>query len=99
MEMKEAQEHTRNVGKGLKQWDAFQRVTDLLEEAGEVAAEVKAINGMKQRKGSREALALELADTLYSIMAIANYYDIDLESVFKAKVDKYTQRFSKEATK
>lgn len=95
MQISEAQEHARKVGKGLKQWDAFQRATDLLEEAGEVAAEIKALAGMKERPGRKEDLAAELADTLYSVLAIANYYEIDLESVFKDKVDKYTLRFSK----
>ena len=78
-------------------WNPFIIVTDLLEEAGEVAAAVKGLEGYKppDKPKTRGMLAAELSDLLYSIFALAEYYEIDLENAFTKTISNYLERFTK----
>ena len=78
-------------------WTPFVMVTDLLEEAGEVAAVVKGIEGFKppDKLKTREMLATELSDLLYIIFVLAEHYGIDLEESFLQTVNDYILRFIK----
>ena len=73
-------------GKG---WTPFVMVTDLLEEAGEVAATVKGLEGFKppEKPKTKEMLATELSDLLYIIFVLAEQYDIELEDAFLQTVN------------
>ena len=68
-------------GKG---WTPFIMVTDLLEEAGEVASVVKGLEGFKppEKQKTKEMLAAELSDLLYIIFVLAEHYGIELEEAF-----------------
>jgi len=79
-------------GKG---WTPFVMVTDLLEEAGEVAAVVKGLEGFKppEKPKTKEMLATELSDMLYMIFVLAQHYDIELEDTFLETVNNYMLRF------
>jgi NTP pyrophosphatase (non-canonical NTP hydrolase) len=81
-------------GKG---WTPFVMVTDLLEEAGEVASVVKGLEGYKppEKPKTKEMLATELSDMLYIIFVLAEHYDINLEEVFIQTVNDYLLRFIK----
>ena len=46
----------------------------------------------KKRAPDNANLGLELADVLFSLVCIANYYHIDLDVAFKEVLDKYTKR-------
>lgn len=65
-------------------WTPFTMVTDLLEEAGEVAAAIKGLEKFKayEKPKTKEMLATELSDVLYIIFIVAEHYGIDLEEVF-----------------
>jgi len=78
-------------------WDPFVLISDILEEAGEVAAVVKGLEGYKppDKPKTRDMLASELSDLLYSIFALAEYYEIDLDSSFIKIVNSYEERFVK----
>ena len=73
-------------GKG---WTPFVMVTDLLEEAGEVAATVKGLEGFKppEKPKTKEMLATELSDLLYIIFVLAEQYGIELEDAFLQTVN------------
>jgi len=73
-------------GKG---WTPFVMVTDLLEEAGEVAAVVKGLEGFKppEKPKTKEMLATELSDLLYMVFVLAEHYGINLEEVFLQTVN------------
>ena len=75
-------------GKG---WTPFVMVTDLLEEAGEVAAAIKGLEGFKppEQPKTKEMLATELSDFLYMILVLAENYGIELEEVFMQTVNDY----------
>ena len=70
-------------------------VTDLLEEAGEVASVVKGLEGFKppDKPKTKEMLATELSDLLYIIFVIAEHYGISLEESFLETVNDYMLRF------
>jgi len=72
-------------------------ITDLLEEAGEVAAVVKGLEGFKppEKSKTKEMLATELSDLLYTIFVLAEHYGIELEEAFLQTVNDYTLRFIK----
>jgi NTP pyrophosphatase (non-canonical NTP hydrolase) len=81
-------------GKG---WTPFVMITDLLEEAGEVAAVVKGLEGFKPPKKpkTKEMLATELSDLLYIIFVLAEHYGVELEETFLQTVNDYMLRFIK----
>ena len=76
-------------------WTPFVMVTDLLEEAGEVASVVKGLEGFKppEKQKTREMLATELSDLLYIVFVLAEYYGVQLEDVFLQTVNDYVLRF------
>ena len=78
-------------------WTPFVMVTDLLEEAGEVAAVVKGLEGFKppEKPKTKEMLATELSDLLYIIFILAEHYGINLEESFLQTVNEYMLRFIK----
>ena len=78
-------------------WTPFVMVTDLLEEAGEVAAVVKGLEGFKppENPKTKEMLATELSDLLYIIFVLAEHYGINLEESFLQTVNEYMLRFMK----
>ena len=67
-----------------KGWTPFVMVTDLLEEAGEVASVVKGLEGFKppDKPKTKEMMATELSDLLYIIFVLAEHYGIELEEAF-----------------
>ena len=69
--------------------------TDLLEEAGEVAAVVKGLEGCKppEKPKTKEMLATELSDLLYMTFVLAEHYGINLEEIFLQTVNEYILRF------
>ena len=81
-------------GKG---WTPFVIVADLLEEAGEVAAVVKGLEGYKppEKPKTKEMLAMELSDMLYIIFVLAEHYGISLEEAFLQTMNDYVLRFIK----
>lgn len=78
-----------------KSWSPFVMVTSLLEEAGEVAAVVKDLEGFNPPKKpkTKEMLATELSGLLYIIFILAEHYGIELEEAFLQTVNDYVLRF------
>ena len=76
-------------------WDPFVIVTDLLEEAGEVAAVVKGLEGFKppEKPKTKEMPAKELTDLLYGVFVLAEHYGVNLEETFLEHVNDYLLRF------
>jgi len=75
--------------------DPFVMVTDILEEAGEVASVVKGLEGFKptEKPKERETPAEELSDLLYGIFVLAEHYGVNLEETFLQHVNDYLLRF------
>lgn len=73
----------------------------LTEEVGELAREINHLYGEKPKKaGEPEGdLALEMADILFIIIAMANSLNIDLEDAFARMMEKYRLRDSNRWTR
>ena len=77
-------------------WPPLSMVCAIMEELGEVAREINANEGYKPKKLKTEVsnLGEELADLLFSIICIANYYKINLGKEFNSIIKKYSRRDS-----
>ncbi len=75
-------------------WPPLANLARLVEEVGELARELNHRYGSKPKKpDEHEAdLALELADILFVLIALANEQHIDLEAAFEQVLAKYRAR-------
>lgn len=69
--------------------DPLALVTDLLQEAGEVAAAVKGSESSTpvEKQKSKTMLAKELDDLLYCVFVLAEHYGLSLEESFLEHVN------------
>lgn len=75
-------------------WPPLANLARLIEEVGELARELNHRYGAKPKKpGETETdLALELADILFVVIALANEQEIDLDEAFGRVLAKYEAR-------
>ncbi len=75
-------------------WTPLAMLGAITEELGEVAREINAIEGFKPKKYDEvnNKLGEELADLLFSIICMANHYNINLNSCLNKVILKYTTR-------
>lgn len=75
-------------------WPPLTNLARLVEEVGELARELNHRYGHKTKKPGEpeQDLALELADILFVLIAIANEQRIDLEDAFRRVLAKYDIR-------
>ncbi|MBW3553588.1 MAG: nucleotide pyrophosphohydrolase [Gemmatimonadetes bacterium] len=75
-------------------WPPLANLARLVEEVGELARELNHRHGSKpKKKEEAEAdLALEIADVLFVLVALANEQGIDLEDAFARVLEKYRLR-------
>lgn len=77
-------------------WPPLANLARLVEEVGELAREVNHRYGAKPKKPDEPEtdLALELADILFVLIALANEQGIDLQDAFERVLEKYRVRDS-----
>jgi NTP pyrophosphatase (non-canonical NTP hydrolase) len=75
-------------------WPPLTNLARLVEEVGELARELNHRFGHKTKKPGEpeQDLALELADIMFVLIAIANEQRIDLEEAFTRVLAKYDDR-------
>lgn len=72
------------------------RLLDSMSELGEVAKEIlRMSNYGKQPLAYKDSLQSELWDVFYTLIAMANIYDIDLEHALDVVLKKYEKRLLK----
>lgn len=72
------------------------RVLDLTSEIGEIAKEIlKMTSYGKKKLEYREEMKGELGDALYSLITVANYFNINLEEALNMILEKYNKRLTK----
>ena len=78
-------------------WPPLAMLSALIEEVGELAKEINHLEGYKPKRNKNEDVQIgeELADVLYALVCIANYYKIDLSDELYNVINKYTTRDSK----
>ena len=75
------------------------RFRELLAEqvpAGEVAKEINHLEGYKPKKpdGVPSSIGEELADVIFAIICVSNYYKIDINKELTLTIEKYSKRDS-----
>lgn len=96
MEIKHAQRAVDAYVSQFKEgyWPPLSNLARLIEEVGELARELNHRYGHKPKKADEpeQDLAIELADIMFVIIAIANEQKIDLDEAFQRVLDKYQVR-------
>ena len=82
-------------------WPPLTNLARLIEEVGELAREMNHLFGNKPKRADEptQDLAIELADILFVLLAIANEQEIDLEEALSRVLEKYRLRDSGRWTK
>lgn len=95
--MKELQEIVRQFCKKNNLESSVEhRVLDTMSELGEVAKEILIMSNYGRTPIKyREELKAELGDVLYSLITIANTFNIDLEDSLQKTLEKYEKRLRK----
>jgi NTP pyrophosphatase (non-canonical NTP hydrolase) len=98
MELSEAQ---RRVDRWISQfeegyWPPLVNLARLMEEVGELARELNHRHGAKTKKPGEpeQDLALEMADVLFVLLALANEQGVDLSEALERTLEKYRVRDS-----
>jgi NTP pyrophosphatase (non-canonical NTP hydrolase) len=75
-------------------WPPLSMLASLMEEVGESAREINHREKIKMKKETEPKgdIGLEFADVLFSLICLANHYEVDLEDKFKEIMEKYSSR-------
>ena len=72
------------------------RVLDLVSEVGEIAKEVLKMSEYETKPLQfREEIISKIGDVFYSLITVANYFNINLEEALEIVIKKYKQRINK----
>jgi len=72
------------------------RVLDTLSELGEVAKEILKMSNYGRRKLKfRDEIKSELGDVFYSLITVANSFNVDLEEALNNALAKYEKRLKR----
>jgi NTP pyrophosphatase (non-canonical NTP hydrolase) len=98
MDLKEAQRRVDDWISRFEEgyWPPLVNLARLMEEVGELAREMNHLYGAKTKKPDEPEgeLAMELADILFVLLAIANEQGIDLDDALERTLEKYRLRDS-----
>jgi NTP pyrophosphatase (non-canonical NTP hydrolase) len=83
---------TKNARDGKAAWGIRDYAMGFVGDVGDLQKLVMAKENLRDIENLDEKLAHELADCLWSILVIANYYGLDLEKEFKNTMDTITHR-------
>jgi NTP pyrophosphatase (non-canonical NTP hydrolase) len=95
MELKDAQKSTDELINQMGgYWPPLAMLASIVEEIGELAREINALEHHKPKKATEVVTPIgeELADTLFSLICVANYYKVDLGKEFLSVIEKYRIR-------
>lgn len=77
-------------------WSSLSIIARLIEELGEISRILNALHGEKKpkRKIVEEELPEELGDLQFTLICLANKFDIDLQEALEMVMEKYSERDS-----
>ena len=75
-------------------WPPLAMLASVVEEVGELSREINAKAKIKHKKASEpiNSIGEELADAIFSLICIANHYEVDLTKEIKNVLEKYRKR-------
>ena len=80
-------------------WTSEEIALGFVGDVGDLAKLVMAFNGIRNIADTREKLAHELADCLWSVVVLSQTCDVDLERAFLQTMDKLEEYLSTEHKK
>ena len=80
-------------------WDSDKLMAGFVGDVGDLSKIVMAKSGYRAMDDVDEKLRHELSDCLWSVLVLANYYDIDLENQFLKSMDELETRVDNELAK
>jgi NTP pyrophosphatase (non-canonical NTP hydrolase) len=83
-----------NAKKGQTAWGVRDYAMGYMGDVGDLQKLIMAKENLRDIEDVDTKLAHELADCLWSIMVIANYYGIDLEKEFKNTMSHIAERIA-----
>ena len=95
MEIKKAQENVDEIIKTYGgYWQPLSMLARLVEEVGELSRAVNIKHGDKKTKSQEDGREIEkeLSDVLFTILAISNALNIDLDKELNDKINKDLER-------
>ncbi len=75
-----------------RSWSATDLAQGFVSDVGDLQKIVMAKAGMREMENVDEKLAHELADCLWSVIVLADEYNIDLEQVFVQQMTKLKEK-------
>lgn len=85
--------------KGSKEWSREDLVRGFVGDVGDLVKLTMAEDGVRDIEDSKNKIAHELADCLWSIIVIADKYNVDLKESFLNTMDELDQRIDSELNK
>ncbi len=75
-------------------WPPLAMLASVIEEIGELAREINSKEKIKRKKENEPKIFIgeEIADSIFSLLCLANYYRVDIESEFSKILKKYESR-------
>lgn len=83
-----------STAQGRPLWGPKERAMGFVTDLGELMELVMAKENLRPGDNVDEKLAHELADCLWSILSLADYYAIDLDRAFGVTMDHLQQRIA-----
>ncbi|MGC4941719.1 MazG nucleotide pyrophosphohydrolase domain-containing protein [Kribbella sp. DT2] len=77
-----------------REWSREELMLGFLGDVGDLAKLVQGKEGVRPRDDLDEAFAHELADCLWSVLVLADAYDVDLQSAFSRTMDQLDEHLS-----
>jgi NTP pyrophosphatase (non-canonical NTP hydrolase) len=71
-----------NEANGQQAWSGLDLALGFVGDVGDLVRQVQVAENVRTYPGGREALEHELADCLWSVLVLAERYDVDLEAAF-----------------
>ena len=79
-----------------RSWTTEEIMLGFLGDVGDLAKLVQGKAGVRPREDLDEALAHELADCLWSVLTLADAYDVDLQGAFTSTMDELEEILSED---
>jgi len=74
-----------------RSWTREEIMLGFMGDVGDLSKLIQANEGIRQIPNAKDKLAHELSDCLWSVLVLADLYDIDLESKFLHTMDEIEQ--------
>lgn len=86
-----------NVAAGRTAWTTGDLALGFAGDVGDLAKLVQAVDGRRVIDNARERLGHELADCLWSVLVLAERYDLDLGAEFTRMTDDLERKLGAES--